>query len=167
MSEHDQHHAFLGPKGLSLEEAARRQAELLPHLETDEVGAKINAAAQLLTAQRFDDCISAYQAIAVQHPDRAGDCLGQIGACYFFKGEFSNAIQSYVLAKKKGAHPGMMDDNIQEAQEALAEANRGGPPLHSAGPIQGKGLLLAVPVAIGMLLAIGGMCGGGAALMAN
>lgn len=162
------HAGFVGPGGMSLEEAARVQAELMPHLDTDAVGAKINAAALLLTSQRFDDCISAYRAIGVQHPEELGTCLGQIGACYFFKGEYSEAIKSYVSAKAKGANPSMMDDNIQEAQEALAQANRGvALPTPGTAPIRGTGLLLAVPVAIGILVVLTAMCVGGAAFMAS
>ena len=121
------HTGFVGPGGMSLEEAAQVQAELMPNLKTDAVGAKINAAAKLLTSRRFDDCIAAYQAIAAQHPEEQGTCHGQIGACYFFKGEYSTAIQHYSAAKKLGADPEMMDDNIQEAQEELAKASRVGP----------------------------------------
>jgi hypothetical protein len=163
----ENHAGFVGPGGMSLEEAAKVQAELMPHLETDAVGAKINAAALMLTSQRFDDCISAYQAIGVQHPEKLGTCQGQIGACYFFKGEYSAAIKSYVSAKENGADVSMMDDNIQEAQEALAQANRGvALPTPGTAPVRSTGLLLAVPVAIGILVVMAAMCVGGAAFMA-
>lgn len=133
------------------------------------MNAKLNGAAQLLNAQRYDECIAAYQAVADQHPEARATCHGQIGACYFFKGEFSMAIQNYVTAKEYGASPGIMDDNIQEAQEAMALANRelALPPLPTTAPIRGKGLLLAVPVAIAALLLLTGLCVGGAALMAG
>jgi tetratricopeptide (TPR) repeat protein len=135
--------------------------------EKHAVGDKLNAAALMLTSQRFDDGISAYRAIGVQHPEELGTCLGQIGACYFFKGEYSEAIKSYVRAKEKGADPAMMDDKIQEAQEALAQANRGvALPSPGTAPIRSSGLLLAVPVAIGILVLMAAMCVGGAAYMA-
>ena len=120
--------------------------------KTDAVGAKINAAALLLTAQRFDDCIAAYQAIADQHPEEQGTCLGQIGACYFSKGEFSNAIQHYTAAKKSGAEPGMMDDNIQKAQEALAKSTKGPPLSPPKSPTFRSFGVIAVVLAAGVLV---------------
>jgi DNA-binding SARP family transcriptional activator len=143
---------------MSLEQAAQVQAELMPNLKTDAVGATINAAAQQLTSQRFDDCIAAYHAIAAQHPEEQGTCLGQIGACYFFKGEFSTAIQHYTAAKKSGADPEMMDDNIQEAQEELAKLSRAAP-ADSSSDASSVNVRAIALVAVGIFALIGVILG--------
>lgn len=84
----------------------------------------LNAAAQLLNDQRYDDSIAAYQAVADQNPEEKATCHGQIGACYFLKGEYSTAIQYYKRAKDNQANWAAMDDEIQQAQEAMARALR-------------------------------------------
>ncbi len=110
---------FVGREGLSLEQARAVQERLLDGVQTDDVGAKINAAARLLTAREFERSIEAYQAIAREHPERRDDCESQIGAAHFFLGNYEEAIRHYEAALAAGADAEMMADNIQEAREAL------------------------------------------------
>ncbi len=91
-------------------------AALGPHqsAETDAV----NAAAKKLVARDFDGAIAAYEDVAQRFPHRGGDAHGQIGAAYFFKGDFDRALQHYRHALSLGAPADMMQDNIREAEEA-------------------------------------------------
>jgi len=106
-------------QGVSFEEARKVQDEVQAVLKTDDVSAKINAAARLMTAKKFQECIQAYEAIAAQHPDQQATCEAQIGAAYYFLGQFQKAIEYYEAAKAHGEDAGMMDDNIREAKDAL------------------------------------------------
>lgn len=85
---------------------------------------KINAAADLLLAKKFTEAIAAYEAIAREHPGSAADCESQIGAAWFFLGDYPRAIEFYRSALAKGADRGMMADNIQEAEQALRAAKQ-------------------------------------------
>ena len=123
--------AGLGRMALSIGAADRRPIEAVlgaivqqnqGGARTDEVGAKINAAAQLMTSGRFAECIEAYTWIGHQHPDHAATCHSQIGAAHYFLGNYAIAISHYEYARSIGADPRMMDDNIREAQQALGRA---------------------------------------------
>ena len=83
-----------------------------------EVDNKFNQASLLLTSGKYNECIKAYMTLAAQHPDRKGDCAGQIGAAMYFLGDYKNAVKYYKVAKKYGADAESMDYNIQEAKEA-------------------------------------------------
>lgn len=78
----------------------------------------VNAAAKKLVARDFDSAIAAYEDVAQRFPHRAGDAHGQIGAAYFFKGDFDRALSHYRHALSLGAPADMMQDNIREAEEA-------------------------------------------------
>jgi tetratricopeptide (TPR) repeat protein len=81
------------------------------------------AATKLLTGKRYKDCIEAYRAIGADHPDRWGDCLANMGASYFFLGEFEKAIACYTQAMKHGVDEDLMRDNIAEAREEQTKRN--------------------------------------------
>lgn len=87
-----------------------------------DVDSKINAAAGLMTTGQFAECIEAYRVIAEQHPEKLGICEAQIGAAYYFLGDYQTAIRYYQQAKGHGANPDHMDDNIAEAREALGQS---------------------------------------------
>ena len=118
---------------------ANIQDRVLQLMETNDVNAKINGAAQLMTEGEFDACIQAYAHIKNAHPEQAALCESQVGAAEFFKGNFDNAIQLYRLAKSLGADVAMMDMNIAEAEEKLGNGQTMAmgslqPPQTSAGP---------------------------------
>ena len=98
----DSHSTFIGPDGLSLEEARALQDKLLAGLSTSPIDDKINAAARLMLEGRHQDCMQAYAAIAAEHPEKRGTAEGQIGACQFFLGNFEQAIAHYEKAKELG-----------------------------------------------------------------
>ncbi|EYF02608.1 tetratricopeptide repeat protein [Chondromyces apiculatus] len=106
-------------QGLPMQQAQQLQHEWQAVLHTNDVHAKINAAARLMTARQYEPCIQMYQQIAQQHPEQSGTCHSQVGAAYYFLGHYDRAIAHYQWAKQQGADPRMMDDNILEAQQAL------------------------------------------------
>ncbi|MEM9030211.1 MAG: hypothetical protein AAGC70_17755 [Pseudomonadota bacterium] len=109
-------------QGVSLDEAAKLQAAVMENISDAglPVSQKINAAAHLMTSGAFRECIAAYEDIARQHPEELGECEGQIGAAYFFLGEYETAITYYKQALANGADASMMQDNIEEAEDAIA-----------------------------------------------
>jgi tetratricopeptide (TPR) repeat protein len=109
----------VGKEGLSLDAARSLQEKLLARMEPNEVEAKANAAARKLLNRDFKGAIAAYEAIAAEHPERRGQCEGQIGACHYFLSDYEEALRWYRSAKDHGADEAMMDDNIAEAEEAL------------------------------------------------
>jgi tetratricopeptide (TPR) repeat protein len=113
--------AFIGApgKGISREEAQRLQAVFLDHLTASDDSAAINAAAKLLVGGHYQEAIAAYTRIGEKWPERRDDCESQIGAAHFFLGEYEVAIQHYEEARKLGADPSMMEDNIVEARDAI------------------------------------------------
>lgn len=119
-------HAFISDqpeKGLSLEQAKDLQEKIFAALsEMDDVDAKVNAAARLMTSGQFEACIQAYEQIAAAHPVEKSTCEGQIGAAYYFLGQYEKAIEYYQRALENGADAEMMADNIQEAREAIAKS---------------------------------------------
>lgn len=106
--------------GLSSEEALELQEHFQSILVSDDKHGKLNAVHKMLAAGMYEECIAAYITLAEEYPDEKGDCFGQIGAAYYFLGDFEKAISFYSEAKEHGADEWMMDENIKEAQEALA-----------------------------------------------
>ena len=107
-------------KGLSLEEAHLIQTQALAELaSTDSVDEKINTGAKLMTAGNFQASVEVYNQIAQDHPEESATCQGQIGAAEYFMGNYHQAITHYETAKQLGADAVMMDQNIEEAREAL------------------------------------------------
>lgn len=141
------HHGFVGSEGMTLEEARDLQETLLAVLHTDEISEKVNAAARLLLSRDYEGSIRAYQAIAVQHPERRGDCEGQIGAAHYFLGDYEAALSHYESARDHGADPDMMQDNIDEARQALS---KGG----ASGEDEDGSVLLGGFVLLGILVAL-------------
>jgi tetratricopeptide (TPR) repeat protein len=92
-------------------------------VQSDDLQSKSNFAASLMMSGQFDLCIKAYQKIADQYPERLGMCEAQIGAALYFLGHYEEAIRYYKQALGHGADADMMQDNIEEAEEAIA--NRG------------------------------------------
>ena len=108
-------------EGLTLEQAAEVQAAILAQIgETDDRTTKINLAAQLLVGRHFEGAIQAYESIARDYPDEQATAQSQIGAAKYFLGRYEEAIGHYESARELGADPDMMQDNIDEAREALA-----------------------------------------------
>ena len=107
------------PEALSHEEAESLSEQVESTLAQGDVEKKMSAAVKLLTARRYRECIEAYRRVGADHPERWGDCLANMGAAYFFLGQYEKAIACYTQAIKHGVDEEMMRDNIEEAREAL------------------------------------------------
>lgn len=108
-------------KGLTHEQAQDLQEELLKTLGQNDKSKAVNIAATLMMKKDYEGCIQAYTQIAQHFPAESATAKGQIGAAYYFKGEYETAIQYYLEALAEGAPDFMMDDNVWEACEALIE----------------------------------------------
>ncbi len=112
----DSFHAFVSDqseKGLSLEQAKELQEKIFATLsETDDVNTKVNAAARLMTSGQFEACIQAYEHIATAHPQELPTCESQIGAAYYFLGQYEKAIEYYQRALEHGADPEMIKTSL-------------------------------------------------------
>ena len=106
-------------KGITMDKAQYLQEAFLATMQQDDLSEQFNAAAKLMMNQSYQGCIQAYHALAEKYPDRKGDCQSQIGAAYYFLGDYDQAIENYLSARKNGIDPDMMDDNLWEACEAL------------------------------------------------
>jgi tetratricopeptide (TPR) repeat protein len=109
---------------LTREEALERQRQILDTMKSSEFGAKISAAARLMLEGAPREAITAYEQIAIAHPDRIGECQAGIGAAHYFLGNYETAIEFYQKALANGADPQMMQDNVDEAEEAMAKQDR-------------------------------------------
>jgi len=85
----------------------------------DDEQAYLKRASKLLTSQHFKEAIQAYSEMCEKFPANKGVYQSQIGAAWYFLGNFEKAIDFYKQAKENGADASMMDDNIQEALDAL------------------------------------------------
>jgi tetratricopeptide (TPR) repeat protein len=77
----------------------------------------INFAARLMDNEQYNEAIAYFSAIAIQYPHEQGLCECQIGAAYYFLGDYEQAIEYYLAAREHGED--MMDDNIWEACETI------------------------------------------------
>lgn len=110
---------------LTPEQARELQEQIRAVVTGDEDagGKKFAAALALLTGRRYVECIESLRQIGADHAELWGECLANMGAAYFFLGEFDKAIACYTQAIKHGADEEMMQDNIAEAREAKGERN--------------------------------------------
>lgn len=83
----------------------------------------INFAARLMENEQYTVAIAYFSAIAIQYPHEQGLCESQIGAAYYFLGDYDRAIEYYLQACTSGMNPYMMEDNIWEACETIFQKN--------------------------------------------
>lgn len=113
---------IFGKKGSSslLEEMDRENERFISkNPAVSEEDAMMRNAASLMTSGRFKESLDAYLLIAEKFPEKKGLYQSQVGANYYFLGEFEKAIEYYVEARGNGMDASMIDDNIWEALEAL------------------------------------------------
>lgn len=106
-------------QGITFDQAKALREKFLELLQQDDRSKQFNAASEFMLNQHYQDCVDAYQKLMEKYPDSLGDCESQIGAAYYFLGEYEKAISYYVAARNHGADQSMMDDNIWEACETL------------------------------------------------
>ena len=106
---------------LTREEALEMQQQILSVMNSSDFGVKISAASRLLLGGAHQEAIAAYEQIASAHPDRIGICQIGIGAAHYFLGNYEIAIDFYERALANGEDPTTIDDNIEEARQAIAK----------------------------------------------
>lgn len=118
-------YGYINPdNGLTMEEAQELYARVTAGAETDDEGAMVNAASQLLLSGAFAESIKAYELIMSKYPASQGSCLTSIGACHFFLGDYEKAVECYLRAGDAGAPAAMIEDNIFEAAETDFQKNK-------------------------------------------
>ncbi|MEM9188823.1 MAG: hypothetical protein AAGF12_06590 [Myxococcota bacterium] len=75
-------------------------------------------AANLMSSGAFLEAANAYRTIYQTRPDHAAIAASQVGAALFFLRNFNDAIAWYRESGRLGLDPRMVNDNIQEAEEA-------------------------------------------------
>lgn len=83
----------------------------------------MRTASKLMTSRKFAESIEVYKKLVDEYPEKSGLYEGQVGAGYYFLGDYTQAIEHYVSAMNHGGDKSMMDDNIWEASEALFKKN--------------------------------------------
>jgi tetratricopeptide (TPR) repeat protein len=104
---------------LTKEELQTLRIKFLGEVSQNNESQAMNFAAQLMMKAQYKQTIAYYSAIAIQYPVKQGLCESQIGAAYYFLGDYTQAIEYYVQARENGMNPDMMDDNIWEACETI------------------------------------------------
>jgi tetratricopeptide (TPR) repeat protein len=109
-------------------EEARQELEQAEHLLQTALGnnadgrsysARSKAAISLVMSSHYDHGIKAWNAIATDFPDEAGDAIQQVGACYHLKKDYRSALEAYGRAIKAGYDHDLIADSIEEATKSL------------------------------------------------
>jgi tetratricopeptide (TPR) repeat protein len=108
-------------ESLSKEEIVALRNKFLAEFDGDmkDEDQAINFAARLMDNEQYNQAIAYFSAIAIQYPHEQGLCECQIGAAYYFLGDYEQAIEYYLAAREHGMNEDMMDDNIWEACETI------------------------------------------------
>jgi tetratricopeptide (TPR) repeat protein len=117
---------LFGKKKMTLDEAnqVNQQYTAQNPVPASNQSAMVRQASNLMTSRKFQESIAMYEEMATRFPESKGTYLGQMGAGYYFLGDYAQAIDYYVQAREAGAMADMMDDNIWEACEAIYENSR-------------------------------------------
>ena len=113
--------SLFGKKKMTLEEADKKNDAFIaknPIAKNDENEMMRNAS-KLMTSGKYSESIDLYKKLSDDFPQNKGLYESQIGAAYYFLGDYDNAIKYYVSGMNNGGDKRMMDDNIWEATEAL------------------------------------------------
>lgn len=117
---------LFGKQKLTLEEGDKMHDELYSNiskpLSTESELTK--SAIKLLTSGKHTASIEVYKQLINEYPAQRDTYESQIGANYYFLGEFENAIEYYTLSMQHGFNKSMSDDNIWEAYLALYEKTK-------------------------------------------
>lgn len=117
--------ALFGKKKMSLKNADQKNDEFIaknPVPENDE-NELMRKASKLMTSEKYTESLELYKKLAEEYPANKGLYESQVGAAYFFLGEYENAVEHYVVSLNNGGDRDMMDDNIWEAAEAYSDLN--------------------------------------------
>jgi tetratricopeptide (TPR) repeat protein len=113
--------SLFGKKKMTLEDADKKNDDFIsknPVAKNDENEMMRNAS-KLMTSGKYAESLELYKKLSEGYPGNKGLYDGQIGAAYYFLGDYDKAIEYYVSGMNNGGNKSMMDDNIWEATEAL------------------------------------------------
>ncbi len=113
--------ALFGKKKMTLDDADKDNDAFFsenPIAKNDE-DAIFRKATKLMSSKKFNESIDLYKKLIENYPENKGKYESQIGANYYFLGDYNNAIRYYEFSMKNGFDKSMTDDNIWEATEAL------------------------------------------------
>jgi len=112
---------LFGKKKMTLETADKTNDKFIAKnpVPTNDENDLMRKAAKSMSSQNFAEAIELYTQLANRYPTNKGLYEGQIGAAYYFLGDYAKAIESYTSALHNGGDKNMMDDNIWEAAEAI------------------------------------------------
>jgi tetratricopeptide (TPR) repeat protein len=114
---------LFGKKKNTLEDLDKKNDDFIAKnpVAKDTENEMMRNASKLMTSKQFNESIDLYQKLANNYPANRGLYESQIGANYYFLGDYIKAIEFYMSALKNGADKNMIDDNVWEATEALYE----------------------------------------------
>jgi len=115
--------ALFGKKKNTLEDMDKKNDDFIsknPMAKNDEDEQRRNAA-KLMTSKKFKESLDLYKKLSENYPKDKGLYESQIGAAYYFLGDYEKAIEYYVSSMNNGGNKSMMDDNIWEAAEAFSK----------------------------------------------
>ena len=110
-------------KGLDQDQLQALRDELLSVMSTNDRNKEFNFASGLMLKGAYQACIEAYEKLTEKYPDSQATNESQIGAAYFFLGDYEKAVDYYLAARDHGMDADMMDDNLWEAFEVLYKKN--------------------------------------------
>jgi len=114
---------LFGKKKLTIEDGDKMHDELYNNISTSlsTESELTKNAIKLLTSGKHIESIEVYKQLINEYPAQRNTYESQIGANYYFLGEFEKAIEYYTLSINHGFNKSMSDDNIWEACLALYE----------------------------------------------
>jgi tetratricopeptide (TPR) repeat protein len=89
-------------------------------LPTGEAKHALALAEAALGARDYPRAFGLFEQALQQHPSTAPLAFANMGVCCFFFQQYERAIHFYELARQHGANPWAMDENINEARQAMA-----------------------------------------------
>jgi tetratricopeptide (TPR) repeat protein len=112
---------LFGKKKMTLETADKINDKYTAQnpVAVDSENELMRKAAKSMSSGNFTEAIDLYTELAGKYPQKKGLYEGQVGAAYYFLGDYAKAIESYTSALNNGGDKSMMDDNIWEATEAI------------------------------------------------
>ena len=117
---------IFGRDKLTLEEGNKIHDELYSKISSplSNESELTKKAIKLLTSGKHADSIELYKQLIHEYPNQKDTYESQIGANYYFLGEFEKAIEYYTISMNSGFSKSMSDDNIWEAYLALFEKSK-------------------------------------------
>lgn len=106
---------------VSMEQMEEIQLYLKDKMDADEYNSAFNQACRLIPKMQYTEAITQFESIREHSTDayEKGSCDNQIGACYFFLGDFEKALECYNKSFHYGYDKDVNDYNIWEACEEL------------------------------------------------